>query len=167
MKNIEFNNVHFKYCKFLRKVILNELNDKSPLRNKMEWKHLGCGQLPVYDISDSSWVIDEDNSFVMEIMRGKRAIIPIFELEDSLEVNYDDFIKQEEKDKLSYLIDKHDKMLTRESEVFYKLENYIEKGKGIVVERSELTVLPYIDMVKCNKVMGFGIFEQIGAAVLR
>ena len=128
------------------------------------------------------YYVDEGNANILEIVGGKREYsedqplthykgykkmcVPFFEIACNPQALYDSNLKDQPAQRtLDFFISSATKtMLEKERKIFKKLKRYLKNGKGIFVLRVDLTVLPALDPDK--NLVGFSIFEQVGAAVV-
>lgn len=141
----------------LRASVKEYLYCKSPLRNLFQVRPIEGGEIKIFENVKYARVVNENHSGSDEI-KNKNIVVPFFELDcfhkDS--VNFSDKYNG-----LNLLI--CEDMLSQEAQIYRSLEKHLTKTrKGVLLILTDVQVL----CANEKNVIGFSVFEQIGAVIL-
>jgi hypothetical protein len=160
---------HEDYDTILRKDLRNLAYDESALRNKLQIRKLDGFELPEFKNRKVAYIVDENGEDVTQI-KARLVCIPMFEISHNPLFEFDELKKLEESKIRKFLLRKTKQILTddigSENAIYKKIEQYLSpSSKGILIIRIDLSVLPADDFKE--QLLGFAVFEQIGACVIQ
>jgi hypothetical protein len=139
----------------LQAQIKEDLYRNSPLRNKFQVRPVEQGEVKTFENAKNARIMNE--SFLIEKIKNKSAIVPFFQLDcsDKLLITLESY-----KSKSNYKTIYED-MLNQEKMIFKAFKKHLTKKKqGILLILSDFKV--YVN----DKNIGFTASEQIGVIVL-
>lgn len=164
-------NFSLRYCSFVEAAIKEQLYLESPLRNQFQIRPISDGELPIFPINKTAYIIDEKGSTLLAISESKRVAVPFFELQCDVRFPYDLIIKLNKgatnfpviKEAIIKKFLSKASILNKEKKIFKKLEKYLPKSqRRIFAIRTDLTSLISSE----GQSIGFSFFEQVGAVVI-
>ena len=129
----------------------------SSIRNKFQVRPVDEGEIKIFENVKYARVLNEDHSGSDEI-KNKNVCVPFFELgcfcKDS--INFSDKFN-------GFNLLLCEGMLSQEEQTYRSLEKYLTKiRKGVLLIRLDVQVV----CANEKNVMGFSVFEHIGAVIL-